>query len=69
MPKTYNSREIIRRLRADGWYLVRTKGSHRQYRHPARPGLVTIAHPYKAIPLGTLRTIFRMAGWNWPPKE
>ena len=36
-------REIIALIEADGWYLVRTRGSHRQFRHPNRPGLVTIA--------------------------
>ncbi len=67
MPKTYTSREIIRRLRADGWQLVRTRGSHRQYRRPGKPGLVTVPHPKRTIAIGTMRNIFRKAGWNWPP--
>jgi predicted RNA binding protein YcfA (HicA-like mRNA interferase family) len=57
-----DSREVIRVLEADGWRLIRTKGSHRQYRHPARPGLVTVPHPRKDIPVGTLRSIERQAG-------
>lgn len=37
-------KEIIRIIEADGWFLVRQKGSHRQYRHSVKKGLVTIAH-------------------------
>jgi len=59
-----NSREIIRRLVRDGWRLVRTKGSHRQYKHPVKPGLVTVPHPKRNIPEGTLRSIFKQAGWS-----
>jgi predicted RNA binding protein YcfA (HicA-like mRNA interferase family) len=39
-------REVIKLIEADGWYLISTKGSHRQFKHPAKPGRVTIAgHP------------------------
>ncbi|MCX9010111.1 MAG: type II toxin-antitoxin system HicA family toxin [Candidatus Methanoperedens sp.] len=39
-------REIIKLLKADGWYLIASKGSHQQYKHPTKPGRVTIAgHP------------------------
>jgi len=62
---TVASREVIRRLEADGWILVRTKGSHNQYEHPSKPGLVTVPHPKKDLPTGTLRSIYRQAGWNW----
>lgn len=61
---TMDSREVIRRLRADGWALVRTKGSHQQFKYPARPGLVTVPHPRKNLPVGTLRSIFKQAGWS-----
>jgi len=40
-----NSREIIKRLKADGWVLVHAKGSHYQYRHPGKAGRVTVPHP------------------------
>ena len=60
-----NSRAIIRRLEADGWVLVHAKGSHYQYRHPDRPGRVTVPHPRKDLPTGTLRNIYRQAGWRW----
>jgi predicted RNA binding protein YcfA (HicA-like mRNA interferase family) len=59
------SAEIIRRLERDGWTLARSKGSHRQY--VRRSGRVTVPHPVKDLPIGTLRNIFRQAGWNWPP--
>jgi predicted RNA binding protein YcfA (HicA-like mRNA interferase family) len=36
-------REVIRMLVDDGWYLARTKGSHRQYKHPTKPGAVTVS--------------------------
>lgn len=61
-----NSRDVIRRLEADGWTLARTKGSHRQYRHPERPGLVTVPHPKRDLPKGTLRSIAKQAGWSKP---
>lgn len=35
--------EVVRLLEADGWSLARTRGSHRQYKHPTKPGLVTVA--------------------------
>ncbi len=55
-------RDVIRRIEADGWVLVRTTGSHRQYRHPSKPGLVTIAgHPGKDVLAGTLKSILAQA--------
>jgi predicted RNA binding protein YcfA (HicA-like mRNA interferase family) len=59
------SRDILRRLVADGWILVRTKGDHHQFKHPSKLGLVTVPHPKKDLPIGTLRSIFRQAGWKW----
>lgn len=59
-----DSRAIIKRLEADGWALVRVRGSHHQFKHPDRPGLVTVKHPDKDIPMGTLRNIERQAGWR-----
>ena len=59
-----DSRAVIRRLEADGWTLARTKGSHHQYRHPTRPGLVTVPHPKRDLPIGTLRSIAKQAGWD-----
>ena len=60
-----SSKDVITRLRAEGWELVRTRGSHHQFRHPAKAGHVTVPHPTKDIKLGTLRSIYRQAGWRW----
>ncbi len=60
-----NSRDIIKKLKKDGWYLHHTKGDHQQFKHKEKLGKVTVAHPNKAIPIGTLRNIFRQAGWSW----
>jgi predicted RNA binding protein YcfA (HicA-like mRNA interferase family) len=55
-------REVIKRLEADSWYLARTKGSHRQFKHPDKPGIVTVAgKPNVDVPIGTLKNIWRQA--------
>lgn len=56
---------MIRRLEADGWEWVGGKGDHRKFKHPVKPGHVTVPHPRKDMPTGTLRNIFRQAGWDW----
>ncbi len=45
--------------------LNHAKGSHYQFKHPSLPGKVTVPHPRKDIPAGTLRSIYRQAGWQW----
>ena len=45
--------------------LRNVRGSHHNFVHPDRPGVTTIQHPRKDIPTGTLRNIFRQAGWDW----
>lgn len=56
-------RDLIRRLEAEGWYLARTRGSHRQFRHPSRPGTVTVAgKPSLEVPPGTLNAILKQSG-------
>jgi predicted RNA binding protein YcfA (HicA-like mRNA interferase family) len=57
-----SSREIIQRLRADGWYEVSQEGSHKQFKHGTKPGRVTVPHPVRDIPIGTLRSIEKQAG-------
>lgn len=57
-----NSREVISALQAAGWYELRQKGSHKQFRHDVKIGLVTVPHPKKDLPMGTLRSIARQAG-------
>jgi predicted RNA binding protein YcfA (HicA-like mRNA interferase family) len=59
------SADVIKRLEADGWILERTKGSHQQFKHPDKPSLVTVPHPRTDIAVGTLRNIYRQAGWKW----
>ena len=55
-------RDIIRLIEAGGWFLVETKGSHRQYKHPEKPGRVTIAgHPSDDLAPGTLNSILKQA--------
>jgi predicted RNA binding protein YcfA (HicA-like mRNA interferase family) len=56
------SRDVIARLVADGWRQVAQKGSHVQFKHPTKPGRVTVVHPDREIPKGTLRSIERQSG-------
>jgi len=57
------AREVLQALKADGWFEVRTKGSHVQLKHPVKPGLVTLPnHGGKDIKPGTLASIERQAG-------
>lgn len=58
------SADVIKRLKRDGWELVRVKGSHHQFKKSGH-GLVTVPHPKSEIPLPTLRSIYRQAGWTW----
>jgi predicted RNA binding protein YcfA (HicA-like mRNA interferase family) len=57
-----NSRDIIAALKADGWVQIAQKGSHVQFKHPVKPGRVTVPHPKKDIPTGTLRSVEKQAG-------
>ena len=58
-------RDVIKRLEADRWHLVHTKGSHRQDKHLEKPGRVTIAgKPSDDLAPGTLNSIFKQAGWK-----
>ena len=56
-------REVLKMLQADGWFLVATRGSHRQFKHSAKPGRVTV--PGKLpddLAAGTLNSILKQAG-------
>jgi predicted RNA binding protein YcfA (HicA-like mRNA interferase family) len=56
-------KELIELLESDGWFLVRTKGSHRQFHHPTKKGTVTVAgKPSIDIPPGTLNSALKQAG-------
>lgn len=56
------SRDIIKALKADGWFEVAHEGSHKQFKHPVKPGRVTVPYPKRDIPLGTLKSIEKQAG-------
>lgn len=56
------SREVIKRLKADGWAKVRQEGSHIQFRHKTKPGTVTVPHPESDLAIGTLKSIERQSG-------
>jgi predicted RNA binding protein YcfA (HicA-like mRNA interferase family) len=56
-------REILEMLRRDGWYLVATRGSHRQFKHPAKTGRVTVpGKPGDDLPPGLLNSILKQSG-------
>ena len=56
------SRDVIKRLEADGWREVRQAGSHKQFRHGEKPGTVTVPHPKAELGIGTLKSIERQSG-------
>lgn len=60
--KSYSSREVLKILKADGWYEVNVVGSHHQFKHPNKKGRVTLKHPDKDIPRKTLDSIERQSG-------
>ena len=59
------AKQVVRRLLDEAWYEVRQEGSHKQFAHDKKPGVVTVPmHGSKDIPKGTLASIFRQAGWK-----
>lgn len=56
-----HSKDLIKLLERDGWYLVNTVGSHCQYKHPVKKGRVTIPHPKRELPMGIIRSILKQA--------
>ncbi|WP_294659244.1 type II toxin-antitoxin system HicA family toxin [uncultured Fusobacterium sp.] len=57
-----SSKDLMKLLKKDGWYLDRVKGSHHHFKHPTKKGIVTVPHPRKDLPLKTVESIFRQAG-------
>ncbi|AYN25668.1 type II toxin-antitoxin system HicA family toxin (plasmid) [Buttiauxella sp. 3AFRM03] len=57
-----DSRRLIAEIKEDGWILVRVNGSHHHFTHPTKPGLVTIQHPKKDLPIKTVKSIRKQAG-------
>lgn len=56
------SRELIKMLKDDGWALKSIEGSHHHFVHPTKEGKVTVPHPKKDLPKGTLNSILKQAG-------
>ncbi|MCK4401135.1 type II toxin-antitoxin system HicA family toxin [bacterium] len=55
-------RDVVKTIRRDGWFIVGTKGGHRQFKHPFKHGRVTVAgHPNDDLALGTLNSIWKQA--------
>lgn len=59
---TISSREVIKKLKADGWYQANVVGDHFQYKHETRKGRVTVRHPVKDLSLNDVRSIERQSG-------
>ena len=59
-----DSRDIIARLKQDGFEQVSIRGSHHKFVHPATRRMVIVPHPRKDIPPGTMRSIYKQAGWS-----
>lgn len=57
-----SSKDLMKLLKQNGWYLDRVNGSHYQFKHPTKKGLVTLPHPRKDLPQKTVDNIFRQAG-------
>jgi len=57
-----SSREIIAALLKDGWFEAGQTGSHRHFKHPAKPGKVTVPHPKRNLPLKTIKSIEKACG-------
>jgi len=57
-----DSRRVIRAIEAEGWRHVRTTGSHWHFQHDTRLGIVTVPHPKKDLPPGTIKSIERQSG-------
>jgi predicted RNA binding protein YcfA (HicA-like mRNA interferase family) len=59
-----NSRDIIRRLRQDGFELVSVRGSHHKFVHQQLRRMVIVPHPKSDLPIGTVSAIYKQAGWK-----
>ena len=60
-----NSKDIIKRLQKEGWLRAGGKGDHEKFAHPTKIGHVVVPHPRKDLAIGTLRNIYKKAGWEW----
>ncbi len=61
----YKTKDVIKMLEEDGWFLERTKGSHRQFKHSSKPGTVTVnGKPNQVLEQFILNSIWKQAGWK-----
>ena len=60
--KSYSSRDVLRMLFADGWFEVNCVGDHHQFKHPTKPGRVTVRHPVKDMGVRDLKSIEKQSG-------
>ena len=60
--KSYSSREIIKLLEQDGWYLIGVRGDHHYFKHPTKKGKLTVQHPMKDIRKENVYEILKHAG-------
>ena len=60
-----HSKNIIKRLKSEGWRKVGGKGDHQKFKHPNKTGHVIVPHPKKDMAIGTLHNIYKQAGWEW----
>ena len=62
--------EVVRRLLSDGWVEAKGRGSHRNFRHPTKPGKVTVPmHGSRDLPIGTIRSIEKLSGLTLLPNR
>ena len=64
-----DSRKVIQLLKKDGWELKRTVGSHHHFVHPTKKGLVTVPHPKRDLPTGTVKSIEKQANIKFGEKS
>jgi predicted RNA binding protein YcfA (HicA-like mRNA interferase family) len=63
--RKFKVKEILKMLEEDGWFLVATRGSHRQFKHSSKKGKVTVnAKPNDVLSQEVLNSIFKQAGWK-----
>ena len=60
--KSYSSKDVLKMLKADGWFEVNCEGDHHQFKHSTKPGKVTLRHPVKDLGVRDLKSIERQSG-------
>ena len=60
--KSYSSRDVLKLLLEDGWIEINCVGDHHQFKHPTKPGKVTLRHPVKDLGIGDLKSIEKQSG-------